>query len=111
MILISDKNELKTYYFPKNITDIEADVEDFTLTVINRTDNTKNVYIVKDEDSINNFYSFSILFEDLMDGEYEYIINDINNKIVGKGMILVENTEDVKYYDQNIIYNVYDGTE
>lgn len=111
MILISDKNELKTYYFPKNITDIETDLEDFTLTIINRTDNKHFVYTVKDELTLNGFYSFNLLLNDLIDGEYEYIINNIKAKVVGKGMILVGNEENVKYYDQNIIYNVYDGTE
>lgn len=111
MIHILDKNNENKYYFPKNINEIS---EKYKLSIINKTDNKVIDFEVNDLFEMINYYTFSLIFEDFQDGEYEYTLFNDNNSIVGKGMILIgeyrENKE-TKIYNPEINYNIYNATE
>lgn len=110
MIKVSNKNIVKTYYFPKNI---ETVGHSFVLEIISKLSNIIDSKTLNDTRELPGFYSFRTKFNTLHNDEYEYKIWQDSN-LVGRGMILVTDDkfeDNIKEYDPKIIYTVYNGAE
>lgn len=109
MVIVSDKNIENSVYFPQNICTDNTDV--YKLVLNDRGTNKEYVFDNLDDKHLvqYDFYSFSLNFSKLPEGEYEYTIFDSNNDIVGKGIIrLNELEQDNIYYNKNNEFIAYD---
>lgn len=113
MIIVSNKNEENTIYFPKNLY-INAE-NNYNIILKNRGTNVE--YKFEDlSDTLDmpfDYYSFEIDFSKIPDDEYEYLIYDAKNKY-GSGIIRISslNNNNIYYNDKReyIIYeNVYEN--
>ena len=111
MIIISNKNMENSVYFPQNIYTSNNDI--YTLFLNNR--GTNKEYIFKELDDKHlvayEYYTFFVNFSELPADEYEYKILDSNDKIVGTGIIRLNELEMTNtYYNKNNDYIVYDAS-
>lgn len=108
MIIISNKNMENTVYFPQNIYTENDGI--YLVTFKNRGTNASYSMFCEDKHLVPyDFYTFFIDFSSLPADEYEYTIQDINDKLVGTGLIrLNELTDNTLYYNKNTEYVMYD---
>lgn len=109
MIIISDKNIENSVYFPQNLYTDNTDV--YKLVLNDRGTNKQYEFDKLDDKHLvqYDFYSFLINFSSVPEGEYEYAIFDSNKKVVGKGLIrLNELKQDNIYYNKNNEFIAYD---
>lgn len=109
MIIISNKNIENSVYFPQNIYTNNNDI--FKIVFVDRGTNKEYVFENLDDKHLvqYDYYTFFINFTSMPKGEYEYTIFDSNDKIVGKGLIrLNELKQDNIYYNKNNEFIVYD---
>lgn len=122
MIIVSDKNTIKTTYFPRNLYRYENSM--YKLVLDDRASNKKYEFDVEDTlEATYGFYSFAVDFSLLPAGEYEYSIFGNGDKTIpdtdyeityGKffdtftGMILPTNYLDIYRYVLEEDYNEYD---
>lgn len=109
MIIVSNKNTANYVFFPRNIYEYNTDT--YNIVLIDRGSNKEYFFDNCVDEHLANidYYTFSLNFKDLPEGEYEYIIFDSNNDIVGKGLIrLNELEQDNIYYNKNNEYIAYD---
>ena len=109
MIIVSNKNTVNCVFFPRNIYEYNTDT--YNIVLIDRGSNKEYFFDNCVDEHLANidYYTFSLNFKYVPNGEYEYKIIDSNDKSVGTGLIrlkelVVENTE----YNENITYEFYD---
>lgn len=100
MIIISDKSEEKTVYFPKNLYNSTEDL--YILKLTDRGTNREYTFELADTlEASYGFYSFKVDFSQIPDGEYEYVVN---NSTVSE---IPESDYDITY---NHFYDTFTGT-
>lgn len=110
MIIISNKNIENSVYFPRNVYTPNTDV--YTLILNDRGTNRKYTFgNLEDKHLVQfGFYTFSLDLNELPQGEYEYSIIDSNEKVVGTGLIRLNELESNNvYYNNERTYIAYDG--
>lgn len=109
MIIISNKDIENTVYFPRNLYTETNDV--YTVVLSDRGSNNRYNFSQLDDKHLVQFgfYTFFISFKSVPQGEYEYTIFDNSEKIVGTGLIRLNELEaDNIYYNNETTYIVYD---
>lgn len=97
MIVIKDKNIANTVWFPRNIYTIG---DDYILKIRDRGTNKEYDFTVTDRHiAAYGFYTFFIDFSAAEAGEYEYIITDSHNDVVGSGILRLNELD-----QENICY-------
>lgn len=110
MIIVSDKDTENTIYFPRNLYTETNDI--YTVVLNDRASNRKYTFGNLDDKHLGDFdfYTFAIDFQSVPEGEYEYTVYDNNDKIVGTGVIRLNELESNNiYYNNDTTYTVYDG--
>lgn len=109
MIIIPNKNIENTVYFPRNVYTSNTSI--YTLVLNDRATNRKHITQIPDKHVVQfGFYTFSLDFNKLPQGEYEYSIIDSNDKVVGTGLIRLNELESNNvYYNNERTYIAYDG--
>ena len=94
MIIVRDKNEENTVYFPQNLYTKEYDFE-----------NLEDRHLVP-----YGFYTFFLNFSSCPQGEYEYLIADSHKETVGTGIIRLNSLEpDNVCYEAKFTYDTLNG--
>lgn len=108
MIIVSNKNIENSVYFPQNIYTDNNDT--YVIVLRNRGTNQTYSFTCEDKHLVPyDFYTFFIDFSELPEDEYEYTITDSNNKVVGTGLIRLNELEpNNTYYEKNTEYIAYD---
>lgn len=112
MIIIEDKNIVKTVYFPRNLYKedrVNSNIDEYKLILFNRGTNKRYEFNVNNtREATYDFYSFNIDFSELPNGEYEYLIlmeeRNIASGLIRLGSLVVYNNE----YNNNRTYIAYD---
>lgn len=121
MIIVADKNKVNVVFFPQNKPNTYSDK--FMLLMIDRATNVcYDFFDLEDLHSVTyGFYTFSLDFSKLPQGEYEYTIygtseranvpyNDERDEIFGTGLIrLNELEQDFTIHNENRTYVTYNG--
>lgn len=107
MIIIANKNMENSVYFPQNIYTNNNGT--YSVTFTNRGTNKSYNFECDDKHLVQyDFYTFFIDFTNMPADEYEYVIKDSNENVVGTGIIrLNELTDNNLYYDNKNTYIMY----
>lgn len=109
MIIVVNKNIENSVYFPQNIYTDNTDI--YKLVLKDRgTNKTYEFENLDDKHLVQyDYYSFFLNFSNLPENEYEYTIYDSNDKVVGTGIIRLNQLEQENtYYNKNNEYITYD---
>ena len=90
MIYILDKTDEKTVLIPKNKKSCKLD---YKFLLKSELDNKFYGFDVTDENYLSNYYSFSIDFSDIPNGEYTYQIDDEEKGLLRIGEIEYDHTD------------------
>lgn len=89
MIFI-ESNKKHKVLFPKNEKTCKVD---YTLLIKSELTNQFWSYEVSDSDYLSNYYSFSVDFSNLKDGEYVYMIDNVASGLLRIGEIKYDHTD------------------
>lgn len=87
MIQVLDKNEVKVYYFPRNLVGYYDQV---TLNVWNHTYKTTfEIETTYSDYEPINYYKFEVDFSEIPDGEYTYQLEGDDGTILSYGLLQI----------------------
>lgn len=109
MILVSDKTQQKTYYFPKEKNSGDA----ATLKLFSHLSKSEFSFDVSGSTTLDLYYALSPDFSGVYDGEYDYSIYDANGIVLQNGLLRIGEYDagDIIYdfKEEYVIYNPETG--
>lgn len=108
MISVQEKEPILTYYFPKNTVE---DAESYTMSLKSEITHQTFLLTVIDSKKMSGYFSFSISFSDIPDGEYNYEIRT-DDHLCAKGLLRIGVIAPKrKIYNPTEEYQCYDASD
>ena len=108
MIAVKEKEPILTYYFPKNTVE---DAESYIIRLKSEISHQTFSFTVIDSKKMSGYYSFSISFSEIPDGEYNYEIRK-DDHLYAKGLLRIGVIAPKrKIYNPTEEYQCYDALD